>query len=352
MMAALAEATQLKIALEKAVSDESEASVLDILAALSKLPMTEDMLRATKLGVIVNKFAKAPGGAFTTSSTTLAKEVVSKWKNAVKAPVVVAPAGPGSAEKKTSISVSVAAANRNADARAAPCAAGPRTPTASITLTQAQSSQLSHYAEGRKHIVKLLQENIYIHVADSESAGTEAEAGTESEAEAEAVTLAQQAQTTLSVQNSVFRVALDIENEVNSLVPYATNSKGYCSKAKTLTVNLKRNETLAMEVLSGALTPAALCQLSVDQLATQQEQAEQQQILQRKFDAGRTDYYDAVLRDKVMKLNGLDPDAAGEFTCRKCKGTKTSHYSMQTRSSDEPMTVFVRCLGCGTRWRC
>ena len=70
------------------------------------------------------------------------------------------------------------------------------------------------------------------------------------------------------------------------------------------------------------------------------------------MDAGRSDYYDVIMRDKVMKANGLDANAPGEFTCRKCKGTKTSHYAMQTRSSDEPMTVFVKCLTCGQRWKC
>lgn len=54
----------------------------------------------------------------------------------------------------------------------------------------------------------------------------------------------------------------------------------------------------------------------------------------------------------VQRANGIDPEAGGEYTCRKCKGNKTTHYSMQTRSADEPMTVFVGCLTCGNRWRC
>ena len=56
-------------------------------------------------------------------------------------------------------------------------------------------------------------------------------------------------------------------------------------------------------------------------------------------------------RDQIMRANGLDPNAAGEFVCRKCKGSKTTHYALQTRSSDEPMTIFVTCLTCGSHWR-
>ncbi len=60
---------------------------------------------------------------------------------------------------------------------------------------------------------------------------------------------------------------------------------------------------------------------------------------------------DQLVREKIQKSQGIN-SAGGEFTCSKCKGTKTTHYSMQTRSSDEPMTVFVCCLNCGKRWKC
>jgi DNA-directed RNA polymerase subunit M/transcription elongation factor TFIIS len=42
----------------------------------------------------------------------------------------------------------------------------------------------------------------------------------------------------------------------------------------------------------------------------------------------------------------------GFFTCVKCKSIKTTYYQLQTRSADEPMTVYVSCLNCGKRWKC
>jgi transcription elongation factor S-II len=39
------------------------------------------------------------------------------------------------------------------------------------------------------------------------------------------------------------------------------------------------------------------------------------------------------------------------FTCRKCKEKKCTYYQMQCRSADEPMTTFVQCLNCGTRFK-
>jgi DNA-directed RNA polymerase subunit M/transcription elongation factor TFIIS len=41
----------------------------------------------------------------------------------------------------------------------------------------------------------------------------------------------------------------------------------------------------------------------------------------------------------------------GLFQCRKCKKRKTTYYSVQTRSADEPMTNFITCLTCGNKWK-
>ena len=40
-----------------------------------------------------------------------------------------------------------------------------------------------------------------------------------------------------------------------------------------------------------------------------------------------------------------------QFTCSKCKSKKCTYYEMQTRSADEPATIFITCLDCGKNWR-
>ena len=32
--------------------------------------------------------------------------------------------------------------------------------------------------------------------------------------------------------------------------------------------------------------------------------------------------------------------------------TKCTHFQLQTRSADEPMTTFITCLNCGAKWKC
>jgi transcription elongation factor S-II len=57
------------------------------------------------------------------------------------------------------------------------------------------------------------------------------------------------------------------------------------------------------------------------------------------------------IRDKSKFEQNIEA-STDTFTCRKCRSKKCTYYQMQTRSADEPMTVFVTCLDCSTRWKC
>lgn len=39
------------------------------------------------------------------------------------------------------------------------------------------------------------------------------------------------------------------------------------------------------------------------------------------------------------------------FTCKKCKSKRCSYYELQTRSADEPATIFITCLDCGKHFK-
>jgi transcription elongation factor S-II len=39
------------------------------------------------------------------------------------------------------------------------------------------------------------------------------------------------------------------------------------------------------------------------------------------------------------------------YKCKKCHSKKCTYYEMQTRSADEPATIFVTCLDCGKHWK-
>ena len=56
------------------------------------------------------------------------------------------------------------------------------------------------------------------------------------------------------------------------------------------------------------------------------------------------------IRDKNKYETKLEA-MTDTFTCRKCKSKKCSYYAMQTKSGDEPMTLFIQCLDCGARMK-
>ena len=55
--------------------------------------------------------------------------------------------------------------------------------------------------------------------------------------------------------------------------------------------------------------------------------------------------------DRFKRVVEDEHVADGIFTCNRCKSKKTTYYSLQTRSADEPMTSFITCVECGNRWK-
>ena len=67
------------------------------------------------------------------------------------------------------------------------------------------------------------------------------------------------------------------------------------------------------------------------------------------------DKWDEMIKAKIIrdknKFETTISASTDTFTCRKCKGNQCTYYQLQTRASDEPMSVYVSCLNCGNRWK-
>jgi len=62
------------------------------------------------------------------------------------------------------------------------------------------------------------------------------------------------------------------------------------------------------------------------------------------------------LKDKLIQreqkvLEGNTSRATDEYKCRRCNKRQCTYYELQTRSADEPMTIFITCVNCGKEWR-
>ena len=50
-------------------------------------------------------------------------------------------------------------------------------------------------------------------------------------------------------------------------------------------------------------------------------------------------------------LEGDKSRATDQYKCHRCGKRECTYYELQTRSADEPMTIFITCLNCGKRWQ-
>ena len=62
----------------------------------------------------------------------------------------------------------------------------------------------------------------------------------------------------------------------------------------------------------------------------------------------RKERFHAMLQDKFDAMN--DETFSPLIFCRKCKSSELTWEEKQTRSADEPMTLFCVCMNCSNRW--
>jgi transcription elongation factor S-II len=323
------EVRQLKLSLDKALDGGRESGeVLDILEAISKIQVSIDILRSTLVGKSVANAQKKFG---TDTCGQLAGKLVQQWKAVASA-----------AKKKDGPSTA-----STEETKAAP----PQVKSASIEAkisAQANSGKIleSIKAEGKKavpapnpnplDIAKAMEDEQYSSLSQIRKKIVS--------------TFAERLNANTPNSSVAVMLGYKIEDSINSMHSAEFDKAQYTSKARSLLFNVKQNEQLRIDITEGNLPAEGLVHLTQAQLATSEQRAAQDKISEAAMMERRSDYF-KINRDKIAEANGIDPNTGGEFTCRKCKSTKTTHYQMQTRSADEPMTVFISCLKCGNRWR-
>ena len=316
------EVRQLKLSLDKALDTDKDAGeVLDILKAISQISITIDLLRSTLVGKSIanaqKKFKEGECGKFADGLVVKLKGVANAAKKAtgasapVQAKVKSASIEAKLAEQTNSEKIVNAIKEEGKKAVPAP---NPNPLDIAAALEDDQYSSLSVL---RKKIVSTFAERLTPNTPDS----------------AVAVML-----------------AFQIEDSINAMHSADFDKAEYTAKARSLIFNVKKNDQLRLDLCEGNLPAQGLVHLTQAQLATAEVREAQDKAAADAAMERRADYF-KITRDKIAKANGIDPNAAGEFTCSKCKSTKVTYYQMQTRSADEPMTVFLSCLKCGKRWR-
>lgn len=144
--------------------------------------------------------------------------------------------------------------------------------------------------------------------------------------------------------------ALELEACISKQFP---EKRAYSDKGRSLFFNMKKNRALTQEVILGQLEVETLVNMKSEDLAADETRKARAEEAKKLNDSRRLDWEQAN-EQKINEMCGIKGDllAASLFTCGRCKSTKTTSTQKQTRSADEPMTVFVLCLNCGKRWKC
>ena len=159
----------------------------------------------------------------------------------------------------------------------------------------------------------------------------------------------------LNLEKGIYNNTLKIADEKNIIKKWENTYFAflYINKFKMIYQNLNYKEVVDL-ISNKKIKPHELAFMT------------HQQILPSKWDP-------LIEELKIKNENKYTPKieaSTDNFECNKCKSieianakkegrqtdrqqyTQCSYYQLQTRSADEPMTTFVTCIKCGTRWKC
>mmetsp|Transcript_28461 Transcript_28461/g.51430 ORF Transcript_28461/g.51430 Transcript_28461/m.51430 type:complete len:312 (+) Transcript_28461:157-1092(+) len=288
--------------------DGRSEKILDILQGLDKVDMDLAILTETLVGAIVSKLKSHEDGDV--SST--AKQLVKKWKGIAKQ-ADSKPAASSSGDRKK--------------ASSKPGKLKQRASAGSSELLVAETEwqglpQLRINICKKFHAIFLLSKD---HLSEelNESAVTQlclARAG--------------------EVESAIDKWSKGVKNT-------------YTEKVRGLVFNLKKNGAIRDQVILGQVSAGQLPKMTPEQLVTE-DKAKAMNATVKKLQESRRLDWDQANEDHINDMCNIKGDMlkASLFTCGRCKSIKTTSTQKQTRSADEPMTVFVFCMNCGKRWKC
>ena len=140
----------------------------------------------------------------------------------------------------------------------------------------------------------------------------------------------------LNLEKGIFNYAIQTANKKDLIKKWSNELFLiiYIEKLKMVFFNLK-NESIFNKLISKEIKAHELAFMTHEEM--------------------RPDKWEQLIELKKIKdENKFSPKleaSTDDFTCSKCKSKKCTHYQLQTRSADEPMTTFVTCINCGNRWR-
>ena len=109
----------------------------------------------------------------------------------------------------------------------------------------------------------------------------------------------------------------------------------YIDRLRSVYINLKNNILLIQQIKNKEISPKILATMTHQEFNPEHWK----------------DFIEKKMKRDASKYNTKIEASTDMFTCKKCKSKKCTYYELQTRSADEPMTIFVSCLDCGAHFK-
>ncbi|CEJ88874.1 Putative Transcription elongation factor S-II [[Torrubiella] hemipterigena] len=279
-------------ALSKTVgANEPPESALRLLETLKKdAAPTEEMLRATKAGVVVGKLRSNTNKEIARA----AAELVTKWKKMVEA------------EKSSKNSKKPATSS----ATASPAASGSK---AAFTGDPENRKFESDGVDTNRTESKVRNSCIGLIYNGLAYRSTDAPANVIARA--------------VAVESAAFKLFKQEE------------SADYKKKIRSLFSNLKNkaNKELRKGVNSGDISPDRFVAMTDEDLKSEELRKKEIELEKENMKKAQVPMGEKSISDSLE--------------CGKCKKKRVSYTQAQTRAADEPMTTFCECMNCGNRWK-
>ena len=138
------------------------------------------------------------------------------------------------------------------------------------------------------------------------------------------------------LENSVMEYAIKEATNRKIVVKWDNSSytQLYTDRVRSIYLNLS-NEKLLSDLMNKEISPEILANMTHQEMNPEHWK----------------DLIDKKRKRDANKYNNNAQASTDMFTCRKCKSKRCTYYELQTRSADEPATIFVTCLDCGKNWK-
>jgi transcription elongation factor S-II len=287
-----------------ATSNESSAVILGLLKDIQTgVRPTEDLLRKTRIGILVNKFKSSK----TPEIARLSSEIVSKWRTEVNKQKQ----GGGSAASRGSSSSP--RPGQNGTGASTPASATPSDKASKLSVPpdkrtwKADKVEINHSgSKVRDSCTGLMYDGLCMGSTEP--------------------------------PKTILARAIAVEIAAYDHLGPETKEQ-YKTKIRSLFQNLKNksNPKLRVRVVSGEITAEQFVRMTSDELKSVEQREADAKLRKENMDKAMVPQQERSIRQSLQ--------------CGKCGQRKVTYTEAQTRSADEPMTLFCTCTNCGKSWR-